>query len=282
MTTTSRLPGEFHYRVPWRAGGLRPGRHRGRQGGGGFEFHGHVGLLGQPDPRRLDLRASLRDPSGGLRFRVYNQQSSLVVCALVDLSASMGFAGKPAALADFVAALGYSAYRSGDRFAAVGFDHAPRPDFVQPPTHDKTAGPALADRLRGHTPGGAGVGGALAVGPWLPRQRSLIFLLSDFHFPLDFLPRLLTALAPHAVVPVVFWQRREFADLPRFGLARLADPETGSQRTLLLRPQLRERIRQTFRARRRALAEVLTGHGCPPLWMPDRFDADAVTRYFYA
>ena len=41
-----------------------PAHHRSTRGDSGFEFRGHAPLLDAPDPRRLDLHASLRDPFG--------------------------------------------------------------------------------------------------------------------------------------------------------------------------------------------------------------------------
>ncbi|MDF3837537.1 MxaS protein, partial [Cupriavidus basilensis] len=52
---------EFHYRLPARAGGFRPGSHLGTSLGPGQEFAAHMRLLDNPDPRRLDLRASVRN-----------------------------------------------------------------------------------------------------------------------------------------------------------------------------------------------------------------------------
>ena len=60
------------------------------------------------------------------------------------------------------------------------------------------------------------------------------------------------------------------------------DPETGLRRTLLLRPRLRERIRQRFAARREQLEHCFSRWNAAPLYVLDRFDPDAVTRYFYA
>ena len=54
-------PQEFHYRLPYRVGGWRPGAHPGTRLGAGQEFVSYMSLYDRPDPRRLDLRASLRD-----------------------------------------------------------------------------------------------------------------------------------------------------------------------------------------------------------------------------
>ena len=61
---------ELHYKVPWRASGSYPGHHPSQQKGGGLQFRHHVPLLDAPDPRRFDVRASLRDPFEQVQVRV--------------------------------------------------------------------------------------------------------------------------------------------------------------------------------------------------------------------
>lgn len=276
---------EFHYKIGWRASGSLPGHHRSLAMGEAIEFRGHAPLLSYPDPRRLDPRASLRDPLEQLLVRIYRQRTAIPVYALADLSASMGYVGRTRKLdmlADFIASLGYSAYRSGDSFGFVGGDAQARDDFQQPLCRTKGAGAALAERLRSFQPTGPSSTGLLAATRLIVRGPALVFLVSDFHFPLELLGRLLDALAQHRVIPVVLQDSAESEDLPAFGIARVLDKETHRARTLLLRPRLRENMRASFRRHYEALNSLLLKHGSKPLFVRDRFDADAVTRYFYA
>ena len=105
-------------------------------------------------------------------------------------------------------------------------------------------------------------------------RRSLVFLVSDFHFPLALLDRLLAGLARHRLVPVVLADSGESDPAPGFGLARVSDPETGEARTLLMRPALRHR-------RREALAGCFAAHGVEPLRLTERFEADRVNAWFH-
>ena len=114
----------------------------------------------------------------------------------------------------------------------------------------------------------------------MPPNRGLLFLVSDFHFPISMLDRLLRDLALHTVVPVVLRDSAEAA-APRYGIARIYDPETAAERVLLLRPALSRRLQQSVADRTRALNACCAGFGVTPLIIEDRFDADAVTRYFY-
>src|SRR6202051_141067 len=73
MNVTNVMP-EFHYRLPMRAGGSRPGSHPGSSFGAGQAFAMHARLFDHPDPRRLDLRASLRAIPAEWLVRVHFQR----------------------------------------------------------------------------------------------------------------------------------------------------------------------------------------------------------------
>lgn len=273
----------FHYRLARRAPGVEPGAHPGTQRGGGMEFRGHANLLSAPDPRRFDIAASLRDPFKQVMVRVYTQRAAVPVRILADVSASMGFSGrsrKMDVLADFVESLALSAYRSGDPISFTGCDSRIREELGLPLTRNKAAGTLLTARLRMFTPSGSSALGLFEAVERTPPSRSLVFLVSDFHFPEDMLDGLLTRLALHAVVPVVLWDSAE-GTVPRYGIARLFDPETGRERMLLLRPALARRLQEAVAERERALTESCARFGLAPLFVRDRFEADAVTRYFY-
>jgi uncharacterized protein (DUF58 family) len=275
---------ELHYRFNWRAGGHRPGAHQGANAGPGHEFIAHAPLVSARDPRRLDVRASLADPFGEWRVRVFRQRSAVPVWLVADVSGSMGFAGhrrKLDVLADFAASLGYSAWRTGDAFGFLGCEGAVRPDLCLPATRLRGAGTELAERLRSLRPEGRSAEGLLEAPRHLARDRALVFLVSDFHFPLAFARRVLEGFSRHDLVPVVLWDPEEYRHLPRFGLVTLADPETGRTRTLLLRRSLRERIARSFAERRASLEKLFRAAGRAPLFMEHGFHPDRVTGYFF-
>ncbi|MDX1527275.1 MAG: DUF58 domain-containing protein [Gammaproteobacteria bacterium] len=276
---------EFHYRLNWRASGALPGHHRSAQLGDGVDLYGHAPLYDRPDPRRIDLRASLRDPMQQLLVRVFRQRGAVPVYALADLSASMGFNGhsrKLDVMAEFIASLGYSAYRSGDPFAFIGCNSVVLPDFYHPLSRAKAAGADVAQRLLDLVPSGAGSDGLLRATGLVGHRRALVFLVSDFHFPLALLSQVLHGLGRHQIVPVVLTDRMEYETLPTFGFVRVLDPESGRQRSMLMRRTLRQRVRSAFRQHFDDLERVFAAHGTEALWMGDAFRADEVTRYFNA
>ncbi len=275
---------EFHYKIDWPSKSHLPGHHRSNQSGGGIEFRGNVPLLALPDTRRLDIRSSLSDPFDQWFVRSFRQRSQVPVYLLADLTASMGFAGelrKLDVLADFVESLAYSAHRTGDRFAFVGCDQTLRTDFFLPPTHAVGAGLDMARRLRALLPTGTAAAGLLEASRYIIRQRCLVFLVSDFHFPDELLEKLFASLLRHRVCPIVLWDRAEYERLPRFGLITARDSETGRKRTLLLRPALRERLLISFSARRAKLEAFFQQHNTRPIFLEEGFDAEKITQYFF-
>jgi uncharacterized protein (DUF58 family) len=282
---TPRTPAEVHYRLGPPACGQAPGQHRSRGGTSGFEFRGHVPLFDAPDVRRIDLHASLRDPFGDWRVRVYRQRKAVPVIVVADLSASMNFQGQVRrldVLADLVESLAISAWRSGDRFGFIGCDAGVRPEWLQLPTRLRSAGSEIARRLRGWRGTGNSAAGIAAAAQMLPAQRALVFLVSDFHLPPELAAAALASLSAHDLVPVVLRDPLEFELGAVSGLAPLVDLESGRQRLVWWRPALRARWQAEQAARRAALVALMRQRGLRPLFIEAGFDADAVTRHFHA
>lgn len=276
---------ELHYRVGAPTLGHFPGHHRSARGDSGFEFRGHAALLDAPDPRRLDLHASLRDPFGNWIVRVYSQRKAISVVVVADLSASMAFVGahrKVDVLADFVDSLSWSAWRTGDSFGFVGCDSAVREDVLLPPTRARGMGGALATTLRTLRLQGRSAQGLSVAHRYLGRQRSLVFLVSDYHLPLPEVEAVMASMAHHDLVPVVLWDPREFGLTSRRGLAQVIDAESGVTRLLWWRPALREKWLAAQLQRRDALLQIFRAHRLKPLFIEGGFDADAVTRHFHS
>ena len=273
----------FHYEVGWRSSGAHPGPHQGRTLGGGYDFAGSVPFSTSPNPRSLDLRASLQNPFGELAVRTYHQRSSIPVLVVADLSASMSYVGvscKRQLLADFASAVAYSVEYHGDRFGFIGCESRIRDDVGLPLRFHGNAAALLHDKLLNIRVDGGSHAGLMQVAPHLGRQRCLIFLVSDFHYPLTDLDAILCGLVRHDVVPVVLWDSAESEILPKWGLVLVEDPETGQRRRLLMRPWLRSQFSKHFSDRRQQLVQHCRRWGRSPFFIQDRFDADALTDYF--
>lgn len=271
------------YRVRWKPGGVVPGMHRGTQAGIGHELRASVPFHAHPDPRRLDLRSSLRDPYQRLWVHDCQQSVALKLYVLADVSASMTYQGRQdkfAQLQTLVATLAHSAWRSGDRFGMLAADEQLREELSLPARLNRSAGEWLQQRLRRFQPQGCGAQGLLQAAARLPGRRALVFLISDFHWPQALLPQLLQALAAHDVVPLVLWDTLETPPMRRHGLARLRDPETGAQRSYWLRPALQPLFEQAYAQRRQQLQAQFQRAGRRALFIDGPFTPQLLNAYF--
>ena len=272
---------EIRYRLPRRAGGQRAGAHRGTAAGAGLEFLSHRNLFDHPDPRRLDLRASLADLRGDWLVRVNRLRAASTVLALVDVSASMRF-GEPPKLdlaADFVESLGRGAFRIGDAMGMLAFDAAARDDLQVAPRHGRGVGATMAALLRGCACGPGGIAGLRDAATRIGPRPELVFLVSDFLWPLDELGDVLDLVGHAHVVPLVVVDPAEGEAPGRGGLALLRDSETGRQRALWVRPALRTRWRDAALARRARLASIFADRGLRPFTLRGAIDAQALSNH---
>ncbi len=275
---------EFSYHISWRSRSRRPGRHKSNQRGMGMEFRGHTTLLAYPDPRRIDIRQTIRDPMEQVYVRIFNQKSATPVFVMCDLSGSMQYGvphTKLTTAAEITRSVAQSATRNGDPAAFVGFDDELRDEWLSTLSARPHSMLELADRLENHLPDEVGASALLDSARVLPRERSLIFLVSDFHMPLEKLEEALLVMLRHHIVPVVLWNSSEYKDLPEFGVTSINDPETGERRTLFLRASYRQRILDTFAARRQAIEDMFMKFDMQPFFVEDTFDADLLSDYFH-
>ncbi len=137
----------------------------------------------------------------------------------------------------------------------------------------------MAALLRGCASGPGGIDGlrdaAMRVGP----RPALVFLVSDFMWPLAGLAEVLDLLAHVHVVPLVAVDPAEAEAPARDGLALLRDAETARQRTLWVGPALRARWRDAVRARRARLEAIFADRGLRPFTLRGAFDAQALSNH---
>jgi uncharacterized protein (DUF58 family) len=275
---------EFSYHIGWRSHSRRPGRHKSNQRGMGMEFRGHTTLLAYPDPRRRDIRQTIRDPLEQIHVRLFNQKSITPVFVLCDMSGSMQYGAqqkKLAVAADIAQSVAQSATRNRDLVGFIGFDDVVREDWLCTLSARPHSTVEMAENLRDYQADEVGSRGIIDTVRLLPRERSLIFMVSDFHMPISDLEESLVLMQRHHIVPVVLWDSSEYTDLPEFGITNVTDPETGAKRTLFLRKTYRDQILQSFADRRAAIKALFSRYDMEPFFVENQFDADLLTDYFH-
>lgn len=263
------------------ATGHLPGIHKGAFHGTAGKLAGFTSLLHRMDPRNIDPVVTRRALSPVPLVRLYQAKVAITVGLCVDLSASMGFVGrgrKMAEAAKLAAALAYSAHRLGDRFTCIGFGDGVELFFPPKRSADYPAG--VADALWQHRPRSRGVGGLEEACALLPKRRSLVFLVSDFHFDPAILDRALAYLRRHEAVVVALWDSAEGEEPARWGWTELVDPETGARTRRWIRRGMVPRSRETFAALRGRITAACRRFGASALFVRDALDPLDLTRFF--
>ena len=191
-------------------------------------------------------------------------------------------AGTPSKLqvvADFAQALGHSAFRIGDAVGMAAFDRSERPDLRVPAWRHRGMGGMLASLLLQSRGGAGGIEGLREAAALLAGRGGIVFLASDFQWPLAGLAEVLDGLAPAHVVPLVAWNSAEVEPPSRDGLALLSDTETGRSRALWLRPATRTRWREAVLQHRAELDRLFGARGLRPFYLQDAFDGQALTSH---
>lgn len=276
---------DIPYRLNWRTRTLRAGAHRSTVSGTGGMFRDLTSLLDARDPRRIDLRQSLRDPFEAIHVRRFEQTSAIAVTMLVDVSASMGFAGrarKIAMAAELARVIAASAIRTGDTFQLLAADAHLYPQLTQPPTRSRAAAHRAVAALRAFATQGAGSGGLAQAATLVGSRRALVFLVSDFLMPESELSATFAALYRHDVIPIALHDSAEIEALPRWGLMELADLETGRRRLVMLRPSFTAAWRRRIEARRSAFRRLARQFGRQPFEATDSIDWERLGAHLTA
>ena len=270
------------YRPRGRVAGSAVGAHRGRDAGGLGTFRDQVPFLRMPDARRIDVRATLRDPFEGTFVRRFESRTALEVWALLDLTASMRFVGEADRLglaADLCGALAASATRIGDAFGLIGCDDDVREDVTQPASRRRAAAGEVAARIRSARCTGTGAGGMARAAHGLAGRPKIVFLISDFRWPEALIAEVFASLSRHDIVPVVLADTAEEDGLPAWGLMELDDLEGAGRRVVFMRPALRRAWIAREAERTETLRRIAAAHGRPPFRLAGRFDPEALSRH---
>ncbi len=284
MTVREPTP-DIVYRPRGRVPGTAIGAHRGRDAGGLGTFRDQVPFLRMPDARRIDVRATLRDPFEGTYVRRFESRTALEVWALVDLSGSMRFSGEADRMelvSDLCGCLAASATRIGDAFGLIGCDGAVREDVFLPASRQRSVAAQVASRLMGAPCSGRSTAGMEEAARRLVGRPKIVFLISDFRWPDAAIAATFSSLSRHDLVPVIVADAAEEEGLPEWGLMELDDLEGAGRRIVFMRPSLRRRWLAREAERAETLRRIARTYGRTPFRLSGRFDPDAVSRHLLA
>lgn len=282
---TSISPGplvEIPYSLGWRTSAIRAGIHKSRHAGSGGLFRDHTTLLDFPDPRRIDLRVSVRDPFEGLYVKRFEQRNAVTVYAILDVSGSMGFAGETRKMelaSDLIASLAWSVRRAGDSFGLIGCGDTVEEDLYFHAGRSRESEARMRERLASLRPHGRSFKAVIEAAQLIAGRRKLVFLISDFRWPLPAVQEVFASLSAHDIVPILLTDTREIDALPGWGLLSLVDLESGRRRVVAMRPSLKAAWQRAERRRIADLNTVAGRYGRLPFQIRGKIDWDRLSAY---
>lgn len=197
------------------------------------------------DVRSIDWNVTAR--TGDPHIKIFEEERELTVMLLVDLSGSSFFGSrrqmKHEIITEICAVLAFSAIQNNDKVGVLFFTD--RIELFIPPKKGKQHILRIIRELLQVEPVGhqTDIGLALEFFNNLIKKRSIVFLLSDFMDRGYDKPLRVTARR-HDLVGLHIYDPRE-RDLPKMGLLRVRDPESGALRWIdssvsMYRRQFRE------------------------------------------
>lgn len=273
----------IHYHIGWKPNGQQPGARRGLSAGIGDQLRAKVLLRDHPDPRRLDLRASMRDPFERLWVRDFYLNTAFKVIVLLDASASMAYVGKVNRLKvteEIAAQLAISSYRIGDLFGLYAANDSILKSLTLPPRINKSAWLWVRQQIPKMKPSGSSAIGLLRIIPQLPQRRSLIFVISDFRWEKGQYKQLLKGLNHHDVVPMLLQDPAEISAMPARGIATVKDMETGRTQFLWMRPVLKQKIEDARAQHLEQIKTISLCYGVKPFLVRGAFNVSRLNQYF--
>lgn len=283
---------EFSYRYPHSVFGNVPGAHSGSSIGSGDRFAGFADLFDYPDPRRLDIRASLRTNmvNGSVaeterwQVRRYQQRSAITLWLLADMSQSMAVANpQHRHLAKLAQLIAYSAITLGDRFAMLGFDADWRQDVSVMPTRQRSMPMFAADLVKNAAPAQQpGAGGLLHASDLVTGSHGLVFLASDFCYDISLVEEIIRKLGHLTIVPII-WEHNDVDHLPSHaGWTEMRDAETGENRSVWMRRSIKKSLQQARKQHFEALTDCFLSNQIRPLFVKGDVKGEMLSNYFLA
>lgn len=265
----------FDYKTPFLLNALRESEHKSKRQGPGSDFYKKSAFLADPNPARIDLSASVTDPFESIYVKTFRQRSKLDVLTFIDGSDSMTIPGKTDLVTTTEKSIAHSVAARNDNYQSYLFNNA----IVSMADSGSLAKHYSADQI---DPQRQNTADAFSdVERLLPTRRSLIFLLSDFHWSNEKLYQILNTLSGHYLVPIVIWRSAEYEDFPLWRFVQIRDAETGENRLIFVTPKQKKLIESTFADRRIFLNNQFQRHNSRAFWMIDLFSAQQMSEFFH-
>lgn len=264
----------FDYKTPFVLNSLIEGEHKSKRRGPGNDFYKKSLFLSDPNPENIDLMDTVKDPFESIYVRSYRQRSQVDVVVLVDGSDSMAFPEKTALISLCERSISCSVMIRNDNYHRFLIGNSIEvirdSEFIEShfthiekkQSHDVAKAFSDIDRV-------------------LPERRSLVFIISDFHWSNEKLKQTFNALSGHYLIPVVSWCSAEYRRFNLWRFVRINDAETGQSRLVFVTPKQKQLIDNAYENRKIELNLFFQQFNCRPFWLIDDFNVQDMSEFFH-
>jgi uncharacterized protein (DUF58 family) len=279
-----RPPTDLLYRPRGKFSAKRIGIHNSSEVGGFGVFRDSDLFQNYPDARRIDVRATIRDPFQNTFVRRFEQRSSIELYVIMDTSISMSYKGNANRFkiaVDLAYSFAYSSLIIGDKFGLIANSDREQPQIYLPATRSMGASKRVINELHDLIPQGVNIHGLKRSINRLSASRKMVVIISDFRWPESDISGFFNSLSSHDIIPIVLLDSQELKP-PKWGLIHVRDSETKKQKIVIMRPHLHERWIAKNAEFKVQLIRQASSYARMPIFITDNFDGDLLSQKLMA
>ena len=271
---------QFTYSISWRSRNNRYGNNLSSKIGNDFEYSGSKNFNDHPDLTRIDIKNSITDPYENIYVKTYNLNNPINLVVLCDISSSM-FVSKNndvmmKALSKIIAK---SAIDQGDRFGMICFNDSIENNYLLEPGNNFQYINKWIDGIIFNTNRNSS-NGINKIDKYLPEEKSLVFLISDFHYSVKKIDRILGQLSNHHVIPIFISSEGEIKKMPNYGFRKFTDSELDLEHEVFLRPSVKDKILSDYEEMKIKIFNVFSKKHLKQIVINGDIDIETIQKYF--
>ena len=271
---------QFTYSISWRSRNNRYGNNLSSKIGNDFEYSGSKNFNDHPDLTRIDIKNSITDPYENIYVKTYNLNNPINLVVLCDISSSM-FVSKnnDAMMKALSKIIAKSAIDQGDRFGMICFNDSIENNYLLEPGNNFQYINKWIDGIIFNTNRNSS-NGINKIDKYLPEEKSLVFLISDFHYSLKKIDRILGQLSNHHVIPIFISSEGEIRKMPNYGFRKFTDSELDLEHEVFLRPSVKDKILSDYEEMKIKIFNVFSKKHLKQIVINGDIDIETIQKYF--
>jgi len=271
---------QFTYSISWRSKNNRYGSNLSSKIGNDFEYSGSKNFNDHPDLTRIDIKNSITDPYENIYVKTYNLNNPINLVALCDISSSV-LVNKinSVLIKDISKVIAKSAISHGDKFSMLCYNDIIEKKLILEPGNNQQYINQWINSMK-FDKGRVSSNAMKTIDKYLPDERSLVFWISDFHYPLDDIKKILNLLSTHHVIPLFISSEGEIKKLPKYGFRKFIDSEKNSEHEIFLRPSIKKKILLDYINTKKQIFDIFTKKQIKQIVLNEKIDIKEIQKYF--